>query len=89
MTVVVFATVVLLWLIFGAALVLRQDGLDAAWNAFRTAPLPVKAVEGILLLPWVAGLAIWHARWALWLRLLLIVGIGWATVFAFFPWRNR
>ena len=68
MTVVVFAAVVLLWLAFGAALVLRQESLDAAWTAFRTAPLPFRAVEGIVLLPWVAGLAIWHARWALWLR---------------------
>jgi hypothetical protein len=60
MTVAVFAAVVLLWLAFGAALVLRQESLDAAWTACRTAALPVTAVEGIVLLPWVAGLAIWH-----------------------------
>ena len=89
MTVAVFATVVLLWLAFGAALVLRQESLGTAWAAFRTAPLPLKAVEGIVLLPWVAGLAIWHARWSLRLRVLLIAGIGWATVYAFFPRRNR
>jgi hypothetical protein len=68
MTVVAFAAVVLLWPAFGAALVLRQDSLDRAWHAFRTAPLPLRVLEGVVLLPWVTGLAIWHGRWALWLR---------------------
>jgi hypothetical protein len=62
--VLVFAVVVVLWLTFGAALLLRQESLDAAWESFRAAPLAVQAVEGVLLLPWVLGLVVWEAGWA-------------------------
>jgi hypothetical protein len=89
MAVVGFVAVVLLWVAFGAALVLRQESLDAAWTAFRTASLPVQVAEGVVLLPWVLGLAAWQASWVLWLRLLLIAGLAWASIYAFFPWRSR
>jgi hypothetical protein len=89
MSVLVFAVVVVLWLAFGAALLLRQESLDVAWESFRTAPLPVQAAEGILLLPWILGLAVWEAGWALWVRLVLVFGLAWATVYAFLPWKGR
>ena len=49
----------------------------------------LRVLEGVVLLPWAAGQAIWQAWWALWLRPLLIVGVGWAMLYAFFPWRTR
>jgi hypothetical protein len=88
MAILVFVVAVL-WIAFGAALVVRQDGLDSAWSAFRTAPFPLQVVEGVVLLPWVLALAAWEASWALWLRLLLVAGLAWATIYAFLPWRNR
>jgi hypothetical protein len=89
MGILVFVVVAVLWVAFGAALAFRQDGLDSAWKAFRTAPVPLQVVEGVVLLPWVLALAAWEARWALWLRLLLVAGLGWATIYAFIPWRAR
>jgi hypothetical protein len=89
MAILVFLVVGLLWMAFGAALILRQDGLDSAWSAFRGAPLPLQVVEGVVLLPWVLALAAWEAGWALWLRLLLVAGLAWATIYAFLPWRSR
>jgi hypothetical protein len=50
---------------------------------------PLQVVEGVVLLPWMLGLAVWEAGWALWLRLLLVAGLAWATVYAFLPWRHR
>jgi hypothetical protein len=64
-------------------------GLDTAWQAFRTAPSPVQALEGIVLLPWVLPLAIWEARWTVWLRLLVIAGLAWASLYMFLPWKTR
>jgi hypothetical protein len=89
MAILVFVVVAVLWIAFGAALVVRQDGLDSAWSAFRSAPFPLQVVEGVVLLPWVLALAAWEAGWALWLRLLLVAGLAWATIYAFLPWRNR
>ena len=89
MAILVFVVVAVLWLAFGGALVLRHDGLDIAWSAFRTAPLPLQVVEGVVLLPWVLALAVWEASWAVWLRLLVVLGLAWATIYAFLPWRNR
>jgi hypothetical protein len=47
------------------------------------------SVLGILLLPWVLGLAVWEASWAIWVRLLLVLGLGWATVNASLPRKGR
>ena len=88
MAIVGFLGVVLLWLAFAAALVVHRQSLDSAWDAFRAAPMPLRVVEGVVLLPWVLGLAVWEARWALWLRILLLAGLAWATVYAFLPWRS-
>jgi hypothetical protein len=79
--------VTLLWLAFGAALVTNPGILDSVWQSFRGLPLLVQLVVGLLLLPWVVGLWIWESGWPLWLRLLLMVGLGVATVMAFFPRR--
>jgi hypothetical protein len=31
------------------------------------------------------GLWIWNTSWPIWLRLILIIGLAWGTVYTFFP----
>jgi hypothetical protein len=88
MTVLVFAAVALLWAAFSAAL-LHRESADSTSGAFRAAPVPVQVVEGVVLLPCVLGLAVWEASWALGLRLRLVAGLAWVTVYAFAPWHAR
>ena len=61
-----------LWLAFGAALVLSQGSLDAAWSAIRSLPIVAQAVVWLLFLPVMAGLWIWETTWPLVLRLVLV-----------------
>jgi hypothetical protein len=82
---VVFPVVVLLWLAFGAALVVDPGALGSLWHAIRGLWLPVQAAVWVLALPWMIGLWIWQTAWAPWLRLLLAAGIAVANVYAFFP----
>ena len=72
---VVFAVI---WLIFGAALVLSQGSLDSAWQWVRSLPLVLQGVIWLLFLPVMLGLWIWETTWPLVMRLVLVVGIaGW------------
>lgn len=74
-----------LWLGFGSALVLNRALLDTVWQALRALPLVVQLVVWLLLLPVAAGLWIWETPWPIWLRLILVAGLGVATMYAFFP----
>jgi len=51
----------------------------------RGLPFIVQAVVWLLVLPVAAGLWIWETSWPLWLRLVLVIGLGWVTVYTFFP----
>lgn len=80
-----FAILSILWLGFGAALIFNQALLDSIWQFFRGMPFAFQAVIGLLVLPLLAGLWIWETSWPLWLRLILVIGLGWATIYTFFP----
>ena len=80
-----FSILALLWLAFGAALVFNPDLLATVWQAFRGWPLVGQAIVALLTLPVVAGLWIWNTDWPVWLRLVLVIGLAWATVYTFFP----
>jgi hypothetical protein len=80
-----FAILTLLWLGFAAALVFNQALLDTAWQILRGLPFIAQAVIWLLVLPVAAGLWIWETSWPLWLRLVLVIGLGWVTVYTFFP----
>ena len=80
-----FAILTLLWLAFGAALLIRRDILDSIWKGFRKLPLLLQLVVTLLVLPVVLGLWIWQTSWPVWLRLALVIGLGWITVYTFFP----
>ena len=80
-----FTVLTLLWLAFIAALLFNQEILDTTWQSFRSWPLVVQIPVGLLVLPVIAGLWIWETSWPLLLRLILVAGLAWVTVYAFFP----
>jgi hypothetical protein len=80
-----FAILTLLWLGFGAALLFHRELLDKVWQSFRRLPLVIQIGLSLLLLPVVLGLWIWNAKWPLWLRLVLVIGLAWVTITTFFP----
>jgi hypothetical protein len=80
-----FAILTLLWLAFGAALLFNRDLLDTVWQSFRSWPLVFQIIVGLLVLPVIAGLWIWETSWPLLLRLILVAGLAWVTVYTFFP----
>ena len=80
-----FAVLGILWLGFGAALILNQTLLDTVWQFFRGLPGFVQVLVGLLLLPLIIGLWVWQTPWPLWIRLILVIGLGWATLYTFFP----
>lgn len=80
-----FAVLGILWLGFGVALILNQALLDTVWQFFRGLPMLVQILIGLLLLPLIIGLWVWQTPWPLWIRLILVIGLGWATLYTFFP----
>lgn len=80
-----FAVLGILWLGFGVALILNQALLDTVWQFFRGLPMLVQILVGLLLLPLIIGLWVWQTPWPLWIRLILVIGLGLATLYTFFP----
>ncbi len=80
-----FIILTLLWLGFLAALIFKPGLLHAAWRTFRKMPLWSQIVVGLFTLPVILGLWVWHVSWPAWLRLALVVGLAWVTVYTFFP----
>src|SRR6266540_4864502 len=81
--IVAFAILTLLWLGFAAALVVNPASLDSVWHSLRGLPLIVQGGVWLLVLPVALGLWIWESSWPVWLRLLVVVGLGVATVYTF------
>jgi hypothetical protein len=84
-----FAIFSLLWLGFLAGLLFSPAALDAVWQSFRSWPWILQLAVGLLVLPVAAGLWIWETGWAFWLRLILVLGLAWVTVYTFFPRKER
>ncbi len=82
-----FAILTTLWLGFAAALIFNQAILDTVWQSFRSLPWAVQGVIWLLVLPVTAGLWIWETEWPFWLRLVLVIGLAWVTIYTFFPRR--
>jgi hypothetical protein len=80
-----FAVLTALWLGFGAALLLNPELLDKAWRLFRSWNILLQLLVALLVLPVILGLWIWQTRWPIWLRVLLVAGLAWMTVYTFFP----
>jgi hypothetical protein len=80
-----FGALTLLWLAFLAALLFNRELLATTWLAFRGWTVIAQLTAGLLALPVVLGLWIWQTSWPEWLRLILIAGLAWASVYTFFP----
>jgi hypothetical protein len=75
---ILFGVFALIWLAFGAALVVSQGSLDQAWQTIRALPGIVQIVVWVLFLPVMLGLWIWETTWPLIVRVLLVVALaGW------------
>ena len=83
-----FSILTLLWLAFAAALVFNPDLLTTTWQTLRGWSLLVQGVVWLLALPVTIGLWIWQTSWPLVLRLVLVVGLAWVTLYTFFPWKK-
>lgn len=81
----VFLLFTALWVAFAYALIASQGSLDAAWRWITGQHLIVQGVVWLLFLPVVAGLWVWHTDWALLVRLVLVLGIGFWNIYLFFP----
>jgi hypothetical protein len=82
---IAFAVLSLLWLGFGAALLFTPELLQAVWQVFRGWPWVAQLLITLLTLPVVLGLWFWQTSWPIWLRLILVIGLAWATLYTFFP----
>ena len=82
---VLFVIFALIWVAFGAGLLLSQGSLDQAWQAIRDLPLVVQVVVWLLFLPVMIGLWVWETTWPLILRLVLVLGIAGWNLLIFLP----
>ncbi len=73
---------------FGFFLLTEPSRLTEAWHAVRGLPLLVQLVLWALLLPWMIALWVWALPWALWLRLVLVIGILLWCNWLLFPWKG-
>ncbi len=80
-----FGILTVLWLGFLFVLFTNQQMLVTVWQAFAGWPLIIQIVVGLLALPLVLGLWIWQMAWSLWLRVILVLGLAFVTVYLFFP----
>ena len=83
--VAVFVLFTALWAGFAVALIWSQGSLDQAWQWITGLPLILQGVVWLLFLPVVAGLWVWETSWPLVWRLLIVGGLGFVNVIAFFP----
>ena len=55
-----FIILAVLWVGFGAALLVKPDFIDAVWQLFRGLPFVLQAIIFLLVLPVALGLWIWE-----------------------------
>ena len=67
-----------LWLAYVASA--TPSGLEAAWSWVQDQSSIMQTAMWLFLLPWIIALWIWQMSWAIWLRVVLIVGLALTTV---------
>ena len=80
-----FAILSILWLGFAVGILFNQSILHTVWQTLRSLPFLIQALVWLLVLPVALGLWIWETSWPLWIRLILVAGLGWGTIYTFFP----
>jgi hypothetical protein len=82
---VLFVLFAVIWVAFGAGLLLSQGSLDQAWQAIRDLPLIAQVGVWLLFLPVMIGLWIWETTWPLIVRLVLVLGVAGWNLMVFLP----
>ncbi len=80
-----FSALTLMWLGFGASILFNPAFLDTVWQAFRGLPLLAQGAITLFTLPVTLGLWVWETSWPLLIRLILVIGLGYVTIYTFFP----
>jgi hypothetical protein len=83
--VVAFLVFAAIWVAFAGAIVMSQGSLDQAWAWIRSLPPVLQVVLWLLFLPAVVGLWIWETTWPWVVRVVLVAGLGLATLYVFLP----
>jgi hypothetical protein len=84
-TTIAFPGLVCAWLVFGYVAARNPAGLAGLWPRFRRWPLVAQLLAWVLLLPVVLAIWIAHESWPLMLRLPLVVGLAWASLYVMLP----
>jgi hypothetical protein len=74
-----------MWVALGVAIVRAPARVDAAWRRLRALPLLVQLLAWVLLLPIVAGIAVWQLAWPRLARLSVVAGIAAWNLLVFLP----
>lgn len=82
---VLFGVFAVLWIGFGAALLVSQGSVDQAWESIRNLPLIVQIVVWLLFLPVMVGLWVWESSWPLVVRIVLVLGVAGWNLLVFLP----
>jgi hypothetical protein len=80
-----FIVLTILWVGFYIAMLANPGLLNAIWYTYRSYPFLIQVLAGILLLPLTLGLWVWESGWSFWTKIILVVGMGIATIYLFFP----
>jgi ABC-type amino acid transport system permease subunit len=82
---ILFAVFALLWVAFGAGLLLSQGSVDQTWQTIRGLPLIVQLIVWLLFLPVMLGMWVWETTWPLIVRLVLVLSIAGWNLLVFLP----
>ena len=82
---ILFAVFALLWVAFGAGLLLSQGSVDQTWQTIRGLPLIVQLIVWLLFLPVMLGMWVWETTWPLVVRLVLVLSLAGWNLLVFLP----
>ena len=82
---ILFAVFALLWIAFGAGLLLSQGSIDQTWQTIRGLPLIVQLAAWLLFLPVMLGMWVWETTWPLIVRLVVVLSIAGWNLLVFLP----
>jgi ABC-type amino acid transport system permease subunit len=82
---VLFAAFAILWIAFGAGLLVSQGSIDQTWQAIRGLPLIIQLVAWLLFLPVMLGMWVWETTWPFVIRLMLVISIAGWNLLVFLP----
>lgn len=85
MPALIFGIAALLWVGFAAVAMLDPDTFTSISTSLADGPAPLRWLAWILLLPWMAAVAIWEAGWAFGARVAAVGALAIGTLLVLFP----